>query len=155
MRSSLWWHAVQISNVYFWQHYTWKYAWPASHLWTLSVEEQFYLVWPFLIWFTPRRWLPASLIAIWAIGPVYRWLTGFDDFMCLLPPASFDALAAGALTAIAPSLLIYGLAIPAAPLALAAYISGADQTSETLSVLWLGPIGLTQSGTFARMAPAG
>ena len=28
-----------------------------GHFWTLAIEEQFYLVWPVVIRFTPRRWL--------------------------------------------------------------------------------------------------
>jgi peptidoglycan/LPS O-acetylase OafA/YrhL len=29
----------------------------ASHPWTLLVEEQFYLVWPWMVLFLPKRWL--------------------------------------------------------------------------------------------------
>jgi len=38
-----------------------RYAQPSSmwfaHLWSLSLEEQFYLVWPWLVFFLPINWL--------------------------------------------------------------------------------------------------
>lgn len=50
-RSALW-SAVSLPNVYFWLHLDTTYFAPASdqipllHLWSLGVEEQFYLLWP-------------------------------------------------------------------------------------------------------------
>jgi len=45
-----------------------------NHLWSLCVEEQFYLVWPLVIIFLPRRgwlWFMAGLILL---GPAYKFL---------------------------------------------------------------------------------
>lgn len=34
---------------------------PLLHLWSLGVEEQFYLAWPLALWLTPRRWRTALI----------------------------------------------------------------------------------------------
>ncbi len=56
LRQSLWWHAFYTSNFYFAFRGTWQGC--ISHLWSLSVEEQFYLLWPAMMLLLPRAWLP-------------------------------------------------------------------------------------------------
>lgn len=71
-----------------------------SPFWTLGVEEQLYLVWPWIVLLTPRRHL------LWAIGVLllggilfrgYGYSQG--DLDGVLTPASFDAFGFGALWA--------------------------------------------------------
>ena len=60
--------ALFLSNFQFWREagYFDKAAEfkPLLHLWSLSVEEQFYLVWPLLLILCRRFWLPTWIIAI-------------------------------------------------------------------------------------------
>jgi peptidoglycan/LPS O-acetylase OafA/YrhL len=40
---------------------------PLLHLWSLGIEEQFYLVWPWVLWVLPRRWITPA-IALMIVG---------------------------------------------------------------------------------------
>ncbi len=48
--------------------------WPSgtAHYWTLAIQVQFYLIWPLLIYFTPRRALLPAFLAITALAPLSR-----------------------------------------------------------------------------------
>jgi peptidoglycan/LPS O-acetylase OafA/YrhL len=55
----------------FWPgHVDWA---PLGHLWTLSVEQQFYLLYPLLALGLPQRWQTAAMLALVAAGPAIRW----------------------------------------------------------------------------------
>lgn len=76
------------------------------HFWSLCVEEQFYLVWPFFIYFCPRRLLRPLLAVLIVLAPLIRFKLGvfFGEGLSPLaagrsiyffPLSHVDALAAG------------------------------------------------------------
>jgi len=69
-RETLLWHLGYASNVLMALQNGW--SGPLSHFWTLAVEEQFYLVWPCLILFLPRKFILPTMIGAIAIAPIYR-----------------------------------------------------------------------------------
>lgn len=44
-----------------------------THFWSLSVEEQFYLFWPLLLFFLHERQLKVLLLSIIGLSPFIRW----------------------------------------------------------------------------------
>src|SRR5437899_4973524 len=80
----------------------WNNEWPLaiSHLWSICVQEQFYLLWPLLILLLPRRWVLSAIIAVAFAGIAFR--IGCVIFSVpivarwVLPFGSLDSLAAGA-----------------------------------------------------------
>jgi peptidoglycan/LPS O-acetylase OafA/YrhL len=104
MRSEWGWHAAYLSNFYF--YIQGAFTWPIGHFWSLAVEEQFYLVWPWAIVFLPYRWLKPLIVALIAIAPLFRMAGIFfatasqQKFVGTLPIGSLDALGAGALLAL-------------------------------------------------------
>jgi len=75
-----------------------------SHFWSLAVEEQFYLVWPWVILCAPRRALLSVVAATIAVGPLSRavlFTAGAPfDAMRMVTTSCLDLLAGGALGAI-------------------------------------------------------
>jgi peptidoglycan/LPS O-acetylase OafA/YrhL len=73
-------------------------------LWSLAVEEQFYLLWPLAVYFLRRKPLLATSWALLALAPVLRYTCTplFDRpwAIYMLTPFRMDTLAAGALIAI-------------------------------------------------------
>jgi len=101
IRATLLWHVTYLSNV----HVAWGggFDGAASHLWSLAVEEQFYLLWPWLMLWLPRRvLLPAILFCI-GLALAFRGITVFfwfsDIGIRVLTPGCLDALGLGALLA--------------------------------------------------------
>lgn len=82
-----------------------------AHLWSLAVEEQFYIVWPFFVFFIATSKLKKWLLYIIISGPIIRFLTAqliSCDFFSgiispthialpvyVLPFSYFDAFAIG------------------------------------------------------------
>src|ERR1041385_4159129 len=64
------WHLTYLSNYIAGFHPEWMG--PASHFWTLAVEEQFYFVWPFIMLFTPRQHLAKVIIGTIALAVIFR-----------------------------------------------------------------------------------
>ena len=82
-----------------------------THFWSLSVEMQFYLIWPWVMVFCPARWLPAVCVGIIGATPLWRYelsewflahgvpLNAIADCVYWSTLGHFDAFAAGALVA--------------------------------------------------------
>jgi peptidoglycan/LPS O-acetylase OafA/YrhL len=52
-------------------------SWLIGHLWSLSVEEQFYIIWPLLIFLTPKKHLKKLFIVAIIAGPMFRMAISF------------------------------------------------------------------------------
>jgi peptidoglycan/LPS O-acetylase OafA/YrhL len=99
------WLFSYTTNIYVWHHLAFPYAVP--HFWSLAVEEQFYLVWPWVMLFLPRKWLVPFLLSLCVLGPAWRLWASFhyspSDWSAAytFTPGVVDFLAIGAVLALA------------------------------------------------------
>lgn len=99
VRETVGWHLAYLSNVLLARPGDWYYI---AHLWSLSVEEQFYLVWPWVILLLPKRALLPTICTLIAIAPMWRVATHQLGLQVAgaLPMSNFDLLGMGALLAV-------------------------------------------------------
>ncbi|MCC6538386.1 MAG: acyltransferase [Bryobacterales bacterium] len=106
--SRLGWVEVPGRQLWYAATYTVNYlpdrAWPIGHLWSLSVEEQFYLVWPLAFILAGRRGTVWVAVAGMAMGPVARLaarflLAGTPYRELEMFPMEADSIATGCLLA--------------------------------------------------------
>ena len=100
IRATIFWHFFYLSNYYF---YFINHGWggDVSHFWTLSVEEQFYIFWPFLILWVEEKYLLKVVVTTIICGVIFRTTNFSHSYMYnVLTPACFDSLGLGALLAL-------------------------------------------------------
>ena len=130
-RSAVPWFATYLGNFYLSFH-TGLTA-PLGHFWTLAVEEQFYLLWPFCVLWIPRARLATVAVVLIVVGTVSKMLiyrsTGNDLAGYLLLPDCLDTLACGALLAMLADRIglrrVYAYLRPAAIPGVAMVVAGA------------------------------
>ena len=95
------WYWLHISN---WQSSFGNEVPLLTHYWSLAIEEQFYLLWPLVVFFLPNSKLPHICIMIIAVSFGLRCifqvqLDLYPSLLCRLTPFRLDALAFGGLLA--------------------------------------------------------
>src|SRR5713226_2623392 len=75
------------------------------HLWSLAIEEQFYIVWPLVVYLVPTRALKYVCVALAVLSPALRIAAAHEGivkyFLYRTTPFRLEGLALGALLALA------------------------------------------------------
>lgn len=95
-------------QIWYWLHLSnWRSAYgildksPVGHLWSLAIEEQYYLAWPVIVWWIPERRVLAVCLGIAAVSAALRWIPSAADLQAApellyrLTPFRLDGLALG------------------------------------------------------------
>ena len=171
-RSEEGWYWIYLSN--------WRNAFQQNgyirHFWSLSIEEQFYLVWPVVIYLAPRRVLKYLCVALAILSPVLRFIAEHKGvspyFIYRATPFRLEGLALGALLGLAvraPSLraqlnrlMPFGSILAAAGLVSVLLTSGSNYLDPRMAVYGYTSVavlccvfvfrGIERSGTATRFA---
>jgi peptidoglycan/LPS O-acetylase OafA/YrhL len=107
------WSLFSLANVFFWRNQDTSYFAAASsespllHLWSLGIEEQFYIVWPLLLMFAYRRSRLMAFVFLMATAALVSfslgqlWFARDASFTYYMLPTRAGELLLGAMTALA------------------------------------------------------
>lgn len=91
------WFLSYTQNYYFYHIQSWDG--PVSHLWSLAVEEQFYLIWPWVVVFINRKYTIHAIVLFILTGVFSHIIMRYHFLGDILTPACFDSFGMGALLA--------------------------------------------------------
>lgn len=107
----------------------------ASHFWTLCIEEQFYLLWPLLVFLLPSDAIRTALVSMVALAFAYRFCNNRLDFELngRLLFGSLDSLSLGGLLAMAhrQPAMPRALSVVFSPVAMFCFFAGTIVFSKT------------------------
>jgi peptidoglycan/LPS O-acetylase OafA/YrhL len=91
-----------ITAITYTKYLNWYYEWYTPHAWSLSMEEQFYLVWPVIFTYAPR-FRTITMVVLLFIPPfvkAYDFKQDIELFNILTIFERIDAIAVGCLVAL-------------------------------------------------------
>ncbi len=101
VRDTFAWCMLYGTNIYMAVNQTWMGV--IDHFWSLSVEEQFYVFFPFVIFLIPRRMLVPGMVLMVIISLVFRMYFYYSGYSWIVNyvsmPACLDAFGLGAFMA--------------------------------------------------------
>ncbi len=93
------WLVLYGTNVYMASHEAWMGS--VDHLWSLAVEEQVYIFFPFLIFFVPKNWLKTVFIGLGILAVLLRcyfyftgksWIVSYVSMATCLDSFAFGGI---------------------------------------------------------------
>ncbi len=98
------WFALYLHNILMFDRESLSIVPGASILWTLAIEEQFYLVWPLVLLLLPVKRIPLVMVGCIVLGIITRFVLrvylGYSTGVAMVfPTSNIDSLVMGSLLA--------------------------------------------------------